>query len=67
MAIPFYIPEGDDIEVVSPNASSSSQASSSSVPQTPATPLSQYSPQSDNDYLVQAFCTALHRYSRGGN
>lgn len=68
MAVPFHVPEAASSP---PTAPSPTTTSTGSVPQTPQPhnggATAQHSPllsPVNSEYLVQAFCEALYRYSR---
>lgn len=60
MAVPFHVPEA-----IAPSTSAAATTSSAPQPQNPPTTTATMSPV-NSEYLVQAFCEALYRYSRAG-
>ena len=71
MAVPFFVP--DDAEAAASQGSASQATSPTTtspvlIPQSGTSSSSQSPLQSpvNGEHLVQAFCEALYRYSRGG-
>lgn len=70
MAVPFHVPEASVPATSAATSSSSSTTSATSPqPQNPSGAAHNHSmPMNvvNNEYLVQALCEALYRYSRAG-
>lgn len=70
MAVPFHVPEANASStsaVSSTTSSATMTAMTAPQPQNPTTTTSAAAMSPVNsEYLVQAFCEALYRYSRAG-
>lgn len=67
MAVPFHVPEANASSTSAVSSTTSSATMTAPQPQNPTTTTSAAAMSPVNsEYLVQAFCEALYRYSRAG-